>query len=427
MSGPPPGVPDTFVMPRPPGMVRRAFQRRPWLSDVLAAGFYLLFAGLLAAASAEVPDLAPLWIALVLAGPGAVTVWLRRRHPVLMFVAANLLFLVSAATSTTAELLLPLLTVYAVGVYRSARAAWVCFGVGVSCAAFGAFILATRSRTGPLLLEPTQPPNTGDLLADWVNITFGIMVILLIATLIGTNVGGRKRYISALLDRARHLERERDQQSEIAGARERERIAREMHDIIAHSLSVMIFLADGAYAAAPGQPEQSREAIGRVADTGRRTLGEVRRLLGAVRAEDRTEPVDHAPQPGAAQLAHLAEDIRRAGLPVRMEVTGPPITDPTLGLTVYRIVQESLTNALRHARGASEVAVLVARTDDAVEIVVEDDAPSGMASGPGPEAGRGLLGIRERAALYAGKVEAGRRTGGGWRVYARLQWTGEPT
>ena len=415
------------MLPSPPGLVRAAFQRRPWLGDLLTTTLYVLFAGVLASATAEAPDAAPLWVAVALAVPGAATAYFSRRSPVLTFAAANLLFLVSAATSTTAELLLVLLTVYAIGAHRSTRAAWICFGIGTGGAALGAYILAVRSRTGPLLLEPTQPPNSGDLFSDWLNITIGIAIILLIATLIGTNVGGRKRYIAALLDRARHLERERDQQSEIASARERERIAREMHDIIAHSLSVMIFLADGAYAAAHGRPEQSREAIGRVADTGRRTLTEVRRLLGTVRTEERMLPTEHAPQPGAAQLADLADDIRRAGLPVRMTITGPPITDPALGLTVYRIVQESLTNALRHARRASLVTVLVACSDDAVNITADDDAPPSLAAHQESDPGRGILGIRERAALYDGSVEAGRREDGGWRMHVRLPWTGEPT
>ncbi|PNI09470.1 ATPase [Arthrobacter sp. AFG7.2] len=415
------------MLPAPPGLVRRSLQRRPWLGDLLPTVLYVLFAGLLATASAGDPDAAPLWIAVVLAVPGTATAFFSRRRPVLMFAAATLLFLVSAATSTTAELLLVLLALYAIGANRSPRAAWTSFGLGTGGAALAAFILTVRSRTGPLLLEPTQPPNSGDLFSDWLNNTIGITLTLLIATLIGTNVGGRKRYIGALLDRARHLERERDQQSEIASARERERIAREMHDIIAHSLSVMIFLADGAYAAAPGRPGQSREAMGRVADTGRTTLAEVRRLLGAVRTTEREHPADHAPQPGAAQLGHLADDIRRAGLPVQLTTAGPPITDPALGLTVYRIVQESLTNALRHAHGASKVTVLVATSGEAVDITVDDDAPSGPAGNHESEPGRGILGIRERAALYGGAVAAGPRKDGGWRLQVRLPWTGEPT
>ncbi len=404
--------------------MRRSLRDRPWLGDALTTGAYLLCAVVLAVVSAGVPGLAPAWIAVVLALAGAVVVFFRRRRPALMFAAGNVLFLISAATGTAAELLLPLLTGYAVGAYLSARAAWVCFGLGVGCAALGGYVLTVRGRTGYPLLEGTQPPVTGFFFSDWLNNALGIAVLLVIVMLIGINVGVRGRYILALLDRARHLEHERDQQYEIAGARERERIAREMHDIIAHSLSVMIFLADGAHAAAPARPEQARDAIGRVADTGRRTLAEVRRLLGTVRVEDRMLPVQHTPQPGVPDLPDLAEGIRHAGLPVRLTLTGPPVADPALGLTVFRIVQEALTNALRHATGASRVTVLVSRTEDAVVILVEDDAPATQGGTPGQESGRGLLGIRERVALYAGTVEAGPRDGGGWRVQARLPWTG---
>ncbi|MUK02382.1 ATPase [Vibrio cholerae] len=404
--------------------MRRFFRSRPLLGDALTTGAYLLCAVVLAGASVDVPGLAPVWIALVLALPGAGVVFFRRRWPALMFAAANVLFLISAATGTAAELLLPLLTGYAVGAYRSARAAWTCFVLGIGCAVLCGYVLTVRSRTGYPLLEGTQPPVTGSFSSDWLNNALGLVVLLVIVMLIGINVGVRGRYILALLDRARHLEHERDQQYEIAGARERERIAREMHDIIAHSLSVMIFLADGAYAAAPNRPEHARDAIGRVADTGRRTLAEVRRLLGTVRVEDRLLPAPHAPQPGVSDLPDLAESIRHAGLPVRMTLTGPPVSDPALGLTVYRIVQEGLTNALRHATGAGRVMVLVSRTEDAVDILVEDDAPAATADKQGSEAGRGLLGLRERVALYDGTVDAGPRDGGGWRVRARLPLTG---
>lgn len=402
--------------------MRRFFQRRPWLTDSLLAGLYLLIASLLAIATAFAPGLTPVWIAIVLAAAGTAVVLFRRRRPVLMFALATVLALIGAATSTVAEMLLPLLAVYAVGVYRSTRAAWACFGVGMVGAALAAYLIGVRTRSGPYLLDPTQAPDSGDPFSDWVNSASALVILFLIGTLIGTNVGERKRYIAALVDRAGQLLRERDQQAVIASARERERIAREMHDIIAHSLSVMISLSEGAYAAAPDRPVQSRDAIGRVAETGRRTLGEVRRLLGAVRADDPTFSVEHAPQPGVAQLAQLAEEIRLAGLPVRMTLTGTPAADPALGLTVYRIVQESLTNALRHARGAREVVVLVAWADGAVEITVDDDAPSPPAD---LEPGRGILGIRERTALYGGVVEVGRREVGGWRVFVGLPWTGE--
>ena len=194
-----------------------------------------------------------------------------------------------------------------------------------------------------------------------------------------------------------------------------------MHDVIAHSLSVMIALSEGAHAAAPSRPDEARIAMGRAAETGRRTLAEVRRLLGSVRADPADPPADSAPQPGVGQLMALSEEFARAGLPVRLDLEGSPAEDAALGLTVYRILQESLTNALRHATGATEVRARVRWTADAVRITVEDDAPRRLGVGDtGADVGRGLLGIRERAALYGGDAQAGPRDDIGWRVSVRL-------
>lgn len=426
-------MPDALALPKPPGVIRRFLRNRPWVTDSLIAAAYAAIAGLLALAALE--ETAPLWAVLLLLVAGTATLLFRRRRPVLVFALANVLFVLSSVAGTTAENLLPLLAVYAVGVYRSTRAAWACFGIGSAVAVASGFVLAVRSRLGPSVLEPIEPPASSDFIADWANNSVGLIVLLLIATLIGANVGGRVRYVAALLDRAAQLARERDQQAEIASAQERERIAREMHDVIAHSLSVMIALSEGAQAAAPRRPEEARIAMGRAAETGRRTLAEVRRLLGSVRADhpdrsSRAEPLDAAPQPGAGQLVELCEEFERAGLPVRLELSGIPATDPALGLTVYRIVQESLTNALRHARGATVVTARVAWSASGVDITVEDDAPARAgtdARAAAPCSGRGLVGIRERAALYRGDVEVGPRNGVGWRVVVRLPLRGEET
>lgn len=362
--------------------------------------------------AAIVPEPPALWLAAALTLAGTATALFRRRAPLVAFAAANALFLASVVTDTFAESLLPLFLGYAVGVYRPARVAWVAFAGGAAAASLAAALGAARAQVAA---EPATGWS-GEFTADWTTFTISSIVPLLVATLIGTNVGARKRYVAALVDRAAQLARERDAQAEIAGARERERIAREMHDIIAHSLSVMVALAEGAHAAAPERPEQARDAIGRVAETGRRTLGEVRRLLGGVRA-DGSAPT--APQPGVADLPALVAEFARAGLPVRLTTTGPASADAAVGLSVYRVVQESLTNALRHARGAREVAAAVEWGDDTVEIRVEDDAPASAAT---TGSGRGILGMRERAALYGGDVEAGPRPTGGWRVRVRMRF-----
>jgi signal transduction histidine kinase len=408
-------------LPRPPGVIRRFFQTRPWVTDSLLAAVYLL--GAAGLAIAEAPDSAPLWAVVPLALAGTATLLFRRRKPVLVFAISNVLYVLSTAVGTTVESILPLLAIYAVGVYRSSRAAWACFGIGSAVAALDGFLLALRTRFGPSILEPIEPPISSDLFADWANNAVGVIVLLLIATLIGTNIGGRVRYVAALVDRAAQLARERDQQAEIASAQERERIAREMHDVIAHSLSVMIALSEGANAAAETRPEQARIAMGRAAETGRRTLGEVRRLLASVRSDRAPGVAEHTPQPGAGDIVALVEEFSRAGLPVRLAISGAPAADVALGLTVYRILQESLTNALRHAGGATEVVARVDWTATAVEILVEDDAP--QRDGDGSDPGRGLVGIRERAALYGGEARIGPRGANGWRVFVHLPTKGE--
>ncbi|RWZ58497.1 hypothetical protein ELQ92_14435 [Labedella populi] len=417
----PDGAPGALALPRPPGVVRRFFREHPWVTDSLLALVYLVGASLLAVLASE--DGAPLWIVVPLALAGTAALLFRRRRPVLVFAVANVLYLLSTLAGTTAESVLPLLAIYAVGVYRSSRAAWACFGVGSAAAAADGLLLAFRTRFGSPILEPIEPPVSGDLLADWTNNTVGVVVMLLIATLIGTNIGGRVRYVAALVDRAAQLARERDQQAEIASAQERERIAREMHDVIAHSLSVMVALSEGASAAVEARPDQAKLAMGRAAETGRRTLGEVRRLLASVRSDAHGDAVEVMPQPGAGDIVTLIEEFERAGLPVRLDLVGVPSADAALGLTVYRILQESLTNALRHARGATVVVARVEWSAAAVEITVEDDAP--VRPGAGSDPGRGLVGIRERAALYGGRATIGPREPNGWRVVVRLPRRGD--
>ena len=308
------------------------------------------------------------------------------------------------------------------GTYRSALTAWASFVAATAAACGAAWLLTLRLRDGLPLWEPTQPPVSADPFNDWMNAALVMVIPLLIAVLFGVNAGQRRRYVAALVERAEQLARERDQQAEISRARERERIAREMHDVMAHSVSVMIALSEGARAAALLHPEDSRAAIGRVAETGRHTLTELRRLLGAVRTDGDTPALEHAPQPGPAQLTDLAAQFRQAGLPVRLILSGSPSADPALGLTVFRIVQESLTNTLRHAPGATDVSVHVTWTIGEVTILIQDDAQVGAQ----PQLpGRGILGMQERAALYDGSVEAGPGAGGGWCVRGRLSWAKE--
>ena len=387
--------------------------------DALVLATYGVLAISLAVLSREPPHTTPLWSMIALGVCGIVTIVGRERYPRIAFAGAMVLAVLSLAAGSGAEAMLAVLAVYTAGVRRSAMTAWLGFGVAMVCGAFGARALSVRGSVGPPILGLQPPRIPRDGVVDWANVYLIIAVVLLIAALVGINVGHRRRYIGELVDRAERIARERDQQIEIAGALERERIAREMHDVIAHSLSVMIAVSDGAHAAAGERPEEAKEAIARVAETGRRTLGEVRRLLGGVRGDHETSATYSEPQPDASQLTSLAAEFTEVGLPVRLVVSGTPLADPVLGLNVYRIVQESLTNILRHAQGVRSATVTVTWAADEVTIVVRD---VGSAAALSSRPGRGILGMRERVALYDGSIDAGPHKDGGWRVFAQLRW-----
>jgi signal transduction histidine kinase len=235
------------------------------------------------------------------------------------------------------------------------------------------------------------------------------------AVVLGLNVRTRRAYLAGLEERAVQLERERDQQGRLAAAAERARIAREMHDIVAHNLSVMIALADGAGFMAEREPARSVGAMDQVSRTGRHALDEMRRLLGVLR-DDETAAL--APQPGLVELDALLERVRAAGLHATLETAGTPVP---LGagaeLAVYRLVQEALTNTLKHAGPDARATVRLRYDADGVEVEVTDDGAGRARVAAG---GQGLSGMRERAAVYGGALEAGPAPEGGWRVHARL-------
>ena len=238
------------------------------------------------------------------------------------------------------------------------------------------------------------------------------------AYVLGTSTRTRRALVASLHERAERLERERDQQGQLAAAAERARIARELHDVVAHNVSVMIALADGASYAVDEEPARAKSAMRTASRTGRQALGELRRLLGVLRDSDGDAQL--APQPGLAQLDELLEDLRSAGVPVSYEVSGRPSTllPAGLELAVYRIVQEALTNTLKHAGPGAEAHVRMVHGDDELEVEVLDTGkprPDPPANGAA-----GLRGMRERAAVYDGDLSAGPAPGGGWRVHLVL-------
>jgi signal transduction histidine kinase len=234
------------------------------------------------------------------------------------------------------------------------------------------------------------------------------------AWLLGDNLRTRRAYLRELEDRAERLEREREESIRRAASEEQARIARELHDVIAHNVSVMVVQAAAGDDVFDSHPEKARAALRSIDRTGRSALTELRRLLGAVRPhdEDRLEP-----QPGLAALDTLAERMRAAGLPVTLHVQGALDGVPDgVSLSAYRIVQEALTNTLKHAK-ASRAEVGVRRTADSVELEIVDD---GVGNGSGDAGGQGLIGMRERVSLVGGSLDSGPGPSGGFRVRATL-------
>ena len=351
-------------------------------------------------------------------------VW-RRRAPVVAFwtiyVLAGLSLIASPAI---AEGVYPeslmLVAVYTLALYRPRRHLWPAL-----------VVLEGTLLAAALLGNPPGGP--------WNSLALGTSA-LAASTLLGVTVSTRRAYLKALEERAHRAERERDQQAQLAAAGERARIAREMHDIVAHNLAVMVALADGAAFTAPVAPERAATTMQQVSATGRQALTEMRRLLGLL-SEDRTPPAiplsanpgepgrpeidELSPQPGLDDLDRLIDQVRAAGVRVTLTREGMPGRwGPGAGLAVYRIVQEALTNTLKHAGPQASAHVRLGYTATGVDLDVTDDGagrPARPAAGTAA-GGHGLAGMVQRAASYGGHVEAGPRPGTGWRVQARLRF-----
>src|SRR5919204_2441162 len=253
------------------------------------------------------------------------------------------------------------------------------------------------------------PPLWAD--AGWGHpyVMLGRLLPFAIAWLVGDSIGIRRRYVQELEEKAERLERERESEAARAVAEEQARIARELHDVIAHNVSVMVVQAAAGSDVFTSRPDRAREALRRVEATGRSALAELRQLLGEVRGNG----ADFAPQPGLERLDELAREVRDAGLDVVLTIEGTPTTLPTaLDLSAYRVIQEALTNTLKHAH-ARRADVAVRYRDSALDIEVRDDG-----SGDGGGSGHGLIGMRERVAVFGGSLSAGPAENGGFAVAA---------
>ena len=230
-------------------------------------------------------------------------------------------------------------------------------------------------------------------------------------------VENQAQQLRALTERASMVASEREQRARIAAATERTRIARELHDIVAHSLSVVIVQADGAAAVVGTRPELAADVLRTISETSREALAEMRRLVGVLRTSDSD---GYAPAQGLADVPALVEQVRQAGIDVDLRYEGAPVTVPAgLDLTAYRLVQEALTNVIKHAGPAASALVEITFLRGQLLIGVTDDG-RGAAVPPGPDAGHGLLGMRERVALQGGGLAVGPQIGGGFAVRARF-------
>jgi signal transduction histidine kinase len=274
-----------------------------------------------------------------------------------------------------------------------------------------------------VLADGTVTVAVGDL-----KLVDGIAAIgmLTAAFVVGDNVRRRRQHVESLADRAERAERERDLLARERVADERNRIARELHDIVAHSVSVMVIQASAARRNLASRPDEASALLENVERTGRQTMDELRQVLGVLRDDGDGEPPS-VPLPTLGDLPALVDSV--GGLPVRLAVTGVPDRVPAgVAVSVYRIVQEAVTNANRHAGPGATIDVRVTCMASEVEVVVADDG-RGASALHGAPTGYGLVGMHERATAAGGSFSAGPRRGGGWRVSATIPFqptAGEP-
>jgi signal transduction histidine kinase len=284
-----------------------------------------------------------------------------------------------------------------------------------------------------IVIEVDRHVDRGATAADpvrvWLEAVAFLAALCSAVWLTGYTVRTRRLYVVGLEERAATAERERDHLTRIAVVEERATIARDLHDVVAHSMAVMIVQADGATYALDSDPEQARLAIKQVATTGRDALEDMRRLVGVLRGSEQSDDTVDRRRIGLDQVAGLVDRASSAGLTVTLNETGSRASMPTaVELTVFRIIQEALTNVLRHAGPAAAVTIQLRHAARAVEVEVLDDGGGRRNTLRRPNlaptaGGHGLVGMRERVTVHGGTFEALPRLGGGWRVAVRLAWT----
>ncbi|MDQ1701643.1 MAG: hypothetical protein QOF57_895 [Frankiaceae bacterium] len=363
-----------------------------WTADVVLV---LVLLGLNLISTGRASDARVSTTTFFITSIAALPLLVRRRRPVHVFftivaIAAVQFVLVIPLRPGDTAALVALYTLYA---YHGGRVADI-----------GA-VIAFGGLVGEFFQDPTAQ-TAGDFIPP--------AVVFVAVVLSGRTMRVRRSYLRGLEERAVRLEAERDALDRAAVAEERGRIAREMHDVVAHRVGVIVAQADGARYAFDAHPEQARAALDVIADSGRAALTELRQLLGVLRADGAGSGT--APQPGIADIGNLITEMRAAGLPVRLTTAGAPEgVEPSVGLTVFRVVQESLTNTLKHAGPGTPVEVSVEHLPGLVHVTVADEGESDAAP-DGHEGGHGLIGMRERVSMLGGTFAAGHARPRGWRV-----------
>lgn len=378
------------------------FQQHPRVVDLVVV--LAVFAYNLPIQLGSVPD--GLWpgTGIVLSAGLCAPYLMRRRYPLAVFAVIQLVAFMQVLLGVellVADALL-LLAVYNLAV----RARWY-----VSAGA--ALVLIDWLLVAVVPTMERDHLSIGDV---------GVLVAVIVwAWTWGRLVQTRRNYIGSLRERAEQLEREKAAEAAVAASTERTRIAREIHDIVSHSLSVVVVMSDGAARTVDTAPEEAKTAMEGVREAGRTALADMRRMLGVLRDG---EPGSHAPQPGIAQLESLVADSVSAGLPVSFSVDGEPglVKIPeSVDLTVFRIVQEALTNVRRHAGpDVTRVDVQIHHRPDAIDVSITDDGHGPADPGNAASPGHGLVGMRERVAAHGGTLRTGARPSGGFEVVATV-------
>jgi signal transduction histidine kinase len=367
-------------------MIWTWLHRRPWLVDLSIVGL-LLALGIGAAVRTGHSEAT----AVALSVAEALPLLVRRRFPVAVVALVTAVALAMIAAGVWVDPLQLGVALYTLTSVREQRAQRV---VGIAAIVAVAIAVLTAGR-----------------------LEFGAgaarVVFLIAAALLGDSIGSRRAYVREIEEKAERLERERESEARRAAAEEQARIARELHDIVAHALSVIIVQAGAADDAFEADPARAREPIRAIDSAARAALADLRRVLGILQ-----DQAEYEPQPGLDQLDRLVDQVRATGLRVSLEIEGSPRPlSAAVELSAFRIVQEALTNSLKHA-AAEQVRVRI-RYGDRLELEIRDDGV-GQENAAGGAAGNGLIGMRERVALLGGALAAGATPGGGYRVAAEI-------